>query len=53
MNDEELRQWCLERALTYFQSFGALGGTVLEMADNYYQYVKTGPLTKEPVKQAA
>jgi hypothetical protein len=50
MNTHELRQWALEKALAYIDGRG--GGDVLALAEQFYQYVMTGPV-KAPVKQAA
>lgn len=51
MNDVELRQWCLEQVV------GIAGimapREIVGLAEEFYQYVKNGPLTKEAVKQAA
>lgn len=51
MTGDELRQWCLDRAAAYAHIMTA--AEVVEAAEVFYQYVRTGPLTKEPVKQAA
>ena len=51
MTDDELRQWCLDRAVGYSHMMTV--SEVVAAAEEFYQYVKTGPLTKEPVKQAA
>lgn len=51
MNSQELRQWALEKAMDYAHNHG--GVDVLAVAEVYFQYVMTGPVEKEPVKQAA